>query len=221
MLKALKLGCLTAIGILILIVIAAKSCSNDGGSKSSLSAEAPSSLGAPSASGPKFDLLDVLPASVGDLRVTAAWRVAGSGAATIIIGKYRWQDGSAAVAELSCNFPPSEKAECDSSTPLKLKFGNVKACAAIDDDRASQSGPMIAWPSCFVSLNYGQGGRRRFEQLKKAVADAVPWTQMMLAATEATADAQAIKRNRDDGLLAASQRGNDQVPGLSHQLDDR
>jgi hypothetical protein len=70
-----------------------------------------------------------------------------------------------------------------------------------------------------LQMAYGQGGKRRFEQLKKAAADGIPWTQKILAFTENTADREAIKRNREAGLMMASQRGNDQAAGLSHQLD--
>jgi hypothetical protein len=168
----------------------------------------------------RMDPLDTLPAQMGDLKLTAAWRVGAAGLVQVL-GKYQWQAGAPGSADLTCTLPPKDEAECDSSLPSKLKFANVKACAGTADDQESRTGPLISWPSCMLQMGYGQGGKRRFEQLKKAAAEGIPWTQKILAFTDDGADREAIKRNREAGLMVASQRGNDQVSGLSHQLDGR
>ena len=203
------------VSVIALLSLGASSCTSDKapapGRQEGVSAISPA---------PTFDPLDALPAQMGDLKLIAAWRVAAAEVVQLL-GKYQWQAGAAGLVDLTCTLPRKDEAECDSGLPSKLRLGNVKACAATSDDQESRTGPLISWPSCILQMAYGQGGKRRFEQLKKAAADGIPWTQKVLAWTEGTADNQAIKRNREAGLLLASQRGNDQVPSLSHQLDPR
>lgn len=165
-----------------------------------------------------LDHLDVLPASMGPLRIAAAWRVDSKAGPSLVIGKYGWPGESFGV-DMSCSFPPQEKPDCDESVPIRLKLGGVKACASSKDDASSLSGPIIIWPSCSLQMEYGHQSRQRFDRLKQAATAAAPWTQTVLAASQSTADLAAIRRNRENGLLAASQRGNDKVVGLSHQLD--
>jgi hypothetical protein len=190
-------------------VIAA--CSESAPPPQHTNAESPRTQ-APAPPPPAFDALDVLPASAGGLRIYAAWRLAPSGGSTVVMGLYRWGDGVGPEAHLTCNVPPSP-AECDSSVPIRLKFGPAQACGA-DTTAEPGEGPMIMWNGC--DLRLGSGGRKEFNRLRAAAAVAIPWTRKALASNLSPAE---VKANREGGLLQATRTGNPQLPSLSHQLE--
>lgn len=168
-----------------------------------------------------FDPLDAVPARIGDLRISAAWRVSASGVDEIF-AIYRWEDTPASVS-LFCSFPPHGDADCDASTPIRFRIGKVKACGAARDEAGSgpgRGGPFIDWETCSLRIDKsGQRVPRGFDRLKAAAADAVPWTHDLITNDHSNVDMAAIMGNRMRGLLAASRVGNSELPTLRNQLD--
>ena len=164
-----------------------------------------------------LDPLDVLPSKAGELQIKSAWRNSASGV-DLVNGQYEWE-GTGATVTLSCSFPPSDKAPCDQSVPTRMKFGKVPACGSSKDEDGT--GPLIMWRSCTLQIrDAGVDVPKRFDRLKAAAAEAVPWTEKIFASTLATVDMYAILKNRGAGLLAATRVGNVQNNlNISHQLD--
>lgn len=197
-------------GTLLLIMTAAIGCNT------SSPPEPTPSAGPVPTSKQELDPLDVLPSKVGEMQIKSAWRVSTAGV-DLVNGVYEWE-GTGATATLSCSFPPTDKPPCDKSVPVRMKFGKVSACGSSKDEDGT--GPLILWRSCLLQISAGVDTPKKFERLKAAVAEAVPWTEKIFASTAANVDMYAVLHNRGAGLLAASRRGNvANNLNISHQLD--
>ena len=175
----------------------------------------PSTVPAPS-SKQEMDPLDVLPSKAGEMQIKNAWRISTPGV-DLVNGVYEWE-GTGATVRMTCSFPPTDKPPCDKSVPTRMKFGRVSACGSSKDEDGT--GPTILWRSCWFQADAGVQSSNRFDRLKVAVADAVPWTEKIFGSTPANADMYAILKNRGEGLLAATRRGNvARNLDISHQLD--
>jgi hypothetical protein len=164
------------------------------------------------------DPLDVLPAKMGDLDIRSAWRVT-AGPTNYVTGVYSWPEGTAET-RLNCTIPHEDSADCDAGFPLHFRLAGIKACGSAQDDKSSQTGPIVMWPGCTLQvLRAHQQIPHRFERMKAAATAAIPWTQKMRTASDYDLSLSDIRRNRDAGLLAATRRGNEQDPALSNQLE--
>lgn len=197
-------------GTLLFIVTAVVGCTT-----SSTPGPTPSTAPVPS-SKQEMDPLDVLPSKAGEMQIKNAWRVSTAGV-DLVNGVYEWE-GTGTTATMTCSFPPTDKPDCDRSVPTRMKFGKIAACGSSKD--AEGTGPLILWRSCSLQIGAGVETPKKFERLKAAVADAVPWTEKIFASTPANVDMDAILKNRGAGLLDASRRGNvARNLDISHQLD--
>lgn len=204
----------------VLVIAACRSSNPSGNAPDPSTVSSSASLpGPPPTSKETLDPLDVLPSKPGELRVSKAWRVTASGV-DLVEGIYDWP-GTGATVRFGCSFPPSDKPDCDGSLPIRKKIADVATCASSNDDRDSQTGPMIVWPSCSIQVReYGVSIPRRFERLKAAAAQAIPWTQKVVGYYNGAASMNVLFRNRDEGLLEATRRGNVMKNlDISHQLD--
>lgn len=176
---------------------------------------APSTAPEPRALRPRLDPLDIVLSSPGELHLDNAWKIV-AGNATEVGATYDWPNLPAKV-HLSCSFPPVDL--CDSSLPIRLQFGEAAACGA-SEDIPGDTGPMIAWPGCDLSIVTPGRFPKRFAKLKLAAAAAASWASTVRTWLGAVPDLGAIARNRGAGLMEASRRGNVMRNlDISHQLD--